>query len=99
MPTAENLIYALVGFAVGGGLCLWAGTYLGRVWARLEAYLAKEKNAAEADAAHVAALFREVKTLYQEFDAKAKVDMATLKFGVTTVSADANKVVETLEKI
>jgi hypothetical protein len=92
MPTSENLIFALVGFVVGGGLALWAGTYLGRLWAKLEAYVAKEKNAMEADAAHVAALFREVKTLYQEFDAKAKADAATVK-------ADVTKVVETVEKL
>lgn len=92
MPTAENLIYLLAGLVAGGILGVWGGTYLGRLWARIEAYVTKEKNAAEADAAHVAALFKEVKTLWAEFDAKAKADAAVVK-------ADATKVAETIEKI
>jgi hypothetical protein len=72
--TLENLIYALVGLAVGGVFGVWGGTYLGKLWAKVETFMAKEKNAAESDAAHVKALFSEVKILYQEFDAKAKAD-------------------------
>lgn len=92
MPTTENIIYALVGLAAGGILGVWGGTYLGRLLTKIEAYVTKEKNAVEADAAHVSALFREVKILYQEFDAKAKADVAVIK-------ADTAKIVETVEKV
>ena len=92
MPTTENIIYALVGLTAGGILGVWGGTYLGRLLTKIEAYVTKEKNAVEADAAHVSALFREVKILYQEFDAKAKADVAVIK-------ADTAKIVETVEKV
>ena len=92
MPSSDNLIYALAGLAAGGILGVWGGTYLGRLLAKLEAYVAKEKNAVEADAAHVSALFREVKVLYQELDAKAKADVAAIK-------TDTAKIVETVEKV
>jgi hypothetical protein len=92
MISSDNLSYALAGLATGGILGVWGGSYLGRIWEKMEAYVAKEKNAAEADAAHMSALFREVKVLYQEFDAKAKADAAAVK-------ADASKVIETVEKI
>jgi hypothetical protein len=58
----------------------------------VEAFVVKEKTAAEADAAHVAALFKEVKTLYAEFDAKAKADAAAIK-------AAAEVVVQAVEKV
>jgi ABC-type antimicrobial peptide transport system permease subunit len=92
MPTSENLIYGLVGLVLGGGLGVWGGTYIGKLLAKVEAWLAKEKGAAEADAAHVAALFKEVKTLYAEFDAKAKADAAAIK-------AAAEVVVQAVEKV
>ena len=92
MPSSDNLIYALAGLAAGGILGVWGGTYLGRLWTKLETYVTKEKNAVEADAAHVSALFREVKVLYQELDAKAKADMVAIK-------TDTAKIVETVEKV
>ena len=92
MPTSENIIYALAGLAAGGVLGVWRGTYLGKLLAKIETYMSKEKNAVESDAAHVAAIFREVKIVLQEFDAKAKADAANLK-------VDATKVVETVEKV
>jgi hypothetical protein len=92
MISSDNLSYALAGLATGGILGVWGGSYLGRIWEKMEAYVAKEKNAAEADAAHMSALFHEVKVLYQEFDDRAKADAAAVK-------ADASKVIETVEKI
>jgi hypothetical protein len=92
MFTLENLIFLLVGIVGGGALGVWGGTYLGRLWAKVEAFVVKEKTAAEADAAHVAALFKEVKTLYAEFDAKAKADAAAIK-------AAAEVVVQAVEKV
>ena len=92
MISSDNLSYALAGLATGGILGVWGGAYLGRLWAKLEAYVTKEKNSIEADAAHVSALFREVKILFQELDAKAKSDVAGGK-------SDASKVVETIEKV
>jgi hypothetical protein len=90
--TLENLIFLLVGVVGGGALGVWGGTYLGRLWAKVEAFVVKEKNAAEADAAHVSALFKEVKTLYAEFDAKAKADAAAVK-------ALADNIAVTVEKV
>jgi hypothetical protein len=74
MPTSENLIYALCGIVAGGVLGVWGGTYIGKLWARLEAYVKKDEAAAEAEVAHIKAIFSEVKKLIQEFDAKAKAD-------------------------
>ena len=90
--TLENLIFLLVGVVGGGALGVWGGTYLGRLWAKVEAFVVKEKNAAEADAAHVSALFKEVKTLYAEFDAKAKADAAAAKGAAEAVAQAVEKV-------
>lgn len=92
MPSNETLFFILVAFLVGGALGVYGGAYLGRLWAKLEAYMAKEKAAAEADAAHVAALFKEVKTLYAEFDAKAKADAAAVKAAADNIAQVAEKV-------